>query len=76
MAGSLENAYKLPADEALDLLDQVLKDKDDASYKQAVQVWASMFPAYSMGGKPPEPPEEPAWYPKKLTAEGIVDEWT
>lgn len=66
----------MPADEALDLLDQVLKDKDEINYKHSLQVWSSMLPAFSMGGgKPPAAPEEPKWYPKKILANGVVDEW-
>ncbi len=49
----------LPADVALSWADQHLRENAWKAHGQALQVWASLMPAYAYGGEPPEPPEPP-----------------
>jgi len=59
LAGGWEAAAALPADEALAWAEQHLREKVHSAHAQAVQIWASRFPANGMGVEAPDPPEFP-----------------
>ena len=59
LAGGWEAAANVPADEALAWAEQHLRQKTHSAHAQALQIWASRFPANGMGVEAPDPPELP-----------------